>query len=229
VALTGAGISRESGIPTFRGRGGFWEGTRPEELATPRAFFRDPEKVWRWYCWRREIISRARPNRAHEILAKMEREHQLWIITQNVDGLHQRAGSRRVIELHGNIWRLKCTSCGRTWEDPGACGKIPPRCPRCGALARPDVVWFGESLPTQALRKSFELAEWAEVFLVVGTSGLVQPAAELPFIAKGFGARVMVVNPERTPHADIAEVFIQDKATSGMEKVYELLQNKGPS
>ncbi len=229
VVLTGAGISEESGVPVFRGKEGLWEGVRPEELATPAAFLRDPEKVWRWYCWRREIIARARPNRAHELLAKMEKEHDLWVITQNVDGLHQRAGSRRVIELHGNIWRLRCPSCGKVWEDPGACRSIPPRCPRCGSLARPDVVWFGEALPAEALRRSFELARQADVFVVVGTSGVVQPAADLPFIAKNSGARVIVVNPRRTPHSRIADVFLEEKASTGMEKVYELLQNKGPA
>ena len=227
--LTGAGASAESGIPTFRGKGGLWEGARPEELATPEAFQRDPEKVWRWYCWRRELISKAEPNEAHRLLAKMEEEFDLWVITQNVDGLHQRAGSRKVVELHGNIWRLKCASCGRTWEDEQACKEIPPRCPSCGGLARPDVVWFGEALPEEAVRKSFELAGWAEVFVVVGTSGLVQPAAQLPFIAKSFGAEVYVVNPRPTPHVRIADLFIQDKASSGLRRVYYELQNKGSS
>ncbi len=227
--LTGAGASAESGIPTFRGKGGLWEGARPEELATPEAFQRDPEKVWRWYCWRRELISKAEPNEAHRLLAKMEEEFDLWVITQNVDGLHQRAGSRKVVELHGNIWRLKCASCGRTWEDEQACKEIPPRCSFCGGLARPDVVWFGEALPEEAVRKSFELAGWAEVFVVVGTSGLVQPAAQLPFIAKSFGAEVYVVNPQPTPHVRIADLFIQDKASSGLRRVYYELQNKGSS
>ncbi len=227
--LTGAGISAESGVPTFRDKGGLWEGAKPEELATPEAFRQDPAKVWRWYCWRREVISGAEPNEAHRLLAEMEREFDLWVITQNVDGLHQRAGSRKVVELHGNIWRQRCTSCGRKWEDEKACMGIPPKCPSCGGLARPDVVWFGEALPGEAVRKSFELAGWAEVFIVVGTSGLVQPAAQLPFVARGFGAEVYVVNPQPTPHVQIADLFVQDKASSGLRRVFYELQNKGPS
>ncbi len=227
--LTGAGISAESGIPTFRGKGGLWEETRPEELATPQAFRREPLKVWRWYCWRRELISKAEPSKAHKLLAKMEREFDLWVITQNVDGLHQRAGNRRVVELHGNIWRLRCPSCGRVWEDENACADLPPRCPFCGEVARPDVVWFGEPLPADAIRKSFELAQWAEVFIVVGTSGVVQPAAQLPFLAKGFGAKVYVINPQPTPHREIADLYLQIGAGQGLGRIYELLQNKGPS
>jgi len=226
--LTGAGISAESGIPTFRGKDGLWKGFRAEDLATPQAFSKNPIKVWEWYCWRRQIIGQAEPNEAHKLLADWERSHDLWIITQNVDGLHQRAGSKNVVELHGNIWRLRCTACGKVWEDEKACSKIPPRC-ECGAIARPDVVWFGEALPSEAIRKSYELAGDAEIFIVVGTSGVVQPAANLPFVAKSFGARIYVVNPQPTIHTEIADLFLQTSASEGLRRIDELLQGEGPS
>ncbi len=228
TVLTGAGISAESGIPTFRGEDGLWEGFKAEELATPEAFERDPIKVWEWYCWRREVIGKVKPNEAHKILANWQGKYDLWIITQNVDGLHQKAGSKKVVELHGNIWRLRCSKCGRVWEDREACRKIPPRC-SCGGLARPDVVWFGEALPEWALRKSYELAGASDIFIAVGTSGIVQPAANLPSIAKSFGAKIYVINPEPTIHSEIADIFIQDKASTGLRRLDEALQDKRPS
>lgn len=226
--LTGAGISAESGVPTFRGENGLWKGYRAEELATPEAFRKDPIKVWEWYCWRREIIGKAQPNEAHRILARWEEMYDLWVITQNVDGLHQSAGSKKVIELHGNIWRLRCTVCGEVWEDREACREIPPKC-KCGALARPDVVWFGEALPEHAVRRSYELAGDADIFIVVGTSGVVQPAANLPFVAKGFGAKIYVVNPQPTIHSEIADLFFETSASEGLRRIDELLQGEGPS
>ncbi len=229
VALTGAGISAESGIPTFRGKGGLWEKFKPEELATPEAFMRDPELVWRWYDERRQMIKKAKPNEAHKILAKIEQEAEHFaLITQNVDGLHQEAGSRNVIELHGNIWRVRCLSCGqRYYLEETPLKEIPPRCHFCGGLLRPDVVWFGEMLDPEVLDRAFREAERADVFIVVGTSAVVYPAAYLPVVAKERGAFLIEVNPEDTPISEIADVVIREKASVGMKRVYEMLKERG--
>lgn len=201
VALTGAGISAESGVPTFRAaQTGLWAQYNPLELATPEAFRRNPRLVWEWYAWRRELVARAAPNPGHLALVEMERRVPRWtLITQNVDGLHQRAGSKAVIELHGNIQRVKCFREGdvvEAWEETG---EVPPRCPRCGGPLRPDVVWFGEMLPPQALAEAFAAARACDLFLSIGTSGLVEPAASLPYEALRHGAVVVEVNPEETP------------------------------
>lgn len=207
VALTGAGISAESGVPTFRGPDGLWGRYRPEELATPEAFARDPVRVWEWYAWRREVIARAQPNLAHRTLAEMETALPGFVlITQNVDGLHQQAGSRRVIELHGNLWRVRCVKEGRAWEDRRIpLPEIPPRCPTCGALLRPDVVWFGEPLPSEAWQLAVQAAQEADLFLVIGTSGIVEPAASLPRLARACGARIIEFNLEDTPLTPLAD------------------------
>ncbi|MFP3199835.1 MAG: NAD-dependent protein deacetylase [Thermoproteus sp.] len=213
VAFTGAGVSAESGVPTFRGAGGLWERYRPEELATPEAFERDPDPVWRWYKWRQELIYAADPNPAHLALAELERLGVLKVvITQNVDGLHRKAGSRRVVELHGNIWRVRCTSCGREFPVEKPVGEIPPRCPICGGLLRPAVVWFGEPLPRGAWEEALSLASSADFMLVVGTSGAVYPAAHIPRIAKRNGAVIAVVDPGETALDDIADFKIRGKA-----------------
>jgi NAD-dependent deacetylase len=215
VALTGAGISAESGVPTFRGPGGLWRQYRPEDLATPEAFARDPHLVWEWYAWRREMIAPLRPNAAHEALVALEqRVPEFLLATQNVDGLHAAAGSRRIIELHGTIWRLRCTSCGEERDDRRVpMAEIPPRC-RCGALLRPGVVWFGEALPEEALTASFEAAQAADVVLVVGTSSLVYPAAALPQAARAAGAFVVEINPEPTPLTPLADVSLRGTAAA---------------
>ncbi|WP_448583295.1 SIR2 family NAD-dependent protein deacylase [Thermocrinis sp.] len=227
LALTGAGISAESGIPTFRGEGGLWKQFRPEELATPKAFAKDPKSVWEWYDWRRRIISKAEPNRAHLLLVELEqRLENFFIITQNVDGLHQKAGSKKVIELHGNIWRVRCLSCRAEYElYETPLKEIPPRCRYCGGLLRPAVVWFGESLPEDALTKSFELSQNCSLFLVIGTSGMVYPAGYLPFIAKQRGAKIVEINPERTAISDIADIVIREKATKGLEQFLAKMLN----
>jgi len=198
AVLTGSGVSVESGIPTFReAQTGLWAQYRPEDLATPEAFERWPDRVWQWYAWRRSLVEAARPNTGHAALAELEgMVRGFTLITQNVDGLHRRAGSRDVIELHGNIMRTKCSAEGvivDRWED--ATG-IPPGCPRCGAPLRPDVVWFGELLPARELARAHEAAADCQLFLAVGTSGLVHPAAALPMVAHRAGALVAVVNPD---------------------------------
>lgn len=196
AVLTGAGISAESGIPTFRdAQHGLWARYRPEDLATPEAFRRNPRLVWEWYAWRRDLVSAAEPNDGHRALAAMQRCVALTLITQNVDGLHQRAGSTDVIELHGNITRIKCSADGRIVSDWPEGSEIPPPCPACGAPLRPDVVWFGESLPQEALEAAHRAAVTCDVFLSVGTSNAVVPAASLPWIAAESGAPVGVVNP----------------------------------
>jgi NAD-dependent deacetylase len=207
VALTGAGVSTESGVPTFRGPGGLWRDYRPEDLASPEAFARDPVRVWEWYAWRRECIARATPNPAHRALAAMEEAlPDFLLITQNVDGLHSQAGSRRVIELHGSLWRMRCVREGRVWEDRRVpLPELPPRCPACGALARPDVVWFGEPLPEAAWTQAFRAAAEAEIFLIIGTSGLVEPAASLPRWAHAHGARLIEFNIEDTVLTPLAD------------------------
>jgi NAD-dependent deacetylase len=208
VVLTGAGMSAESGVPTFRDAlDGLWARFRPEELATPEAFAADPELVWRWYGWRRELVSAAAPNAGHLALVGLAGLLPgLRIVTQNVDGLHQRAGSDGVVELHGNLFANLCSR-ERTpvpvpaaWAGPG-----PPPCPRCGAPVRPGVVWFGEPLPAPAIAEAETLAAGADVFLSVGTSSLVTPAADLPYLALAAGATVIEINPEPTslaPHCE---------------------------
>ena len=213
AALTGAGISAESGIPTFRGPGGLWRNYRPEHLATPEAFSRDPKLVWQWYDWRRGLIAKAEPNAGHIALAALERRHpNFMLITQNVDGLHDRAGSRNILKVHGDIWTLRCSVCGREHEDYRApLPEVPPRC-NCEALERPGVVWFGESLPQEIWRKAERAAREAEVFLVIGTSAVVYPAAGLAALAKSSGARVVEINLHETPVSAIADASLKGPA-----------------
>ena len=179
VVLTGAGVSAESGVPTFRGAGGLWKSHRPEDLATPEAFARDPRLVWEWYAWRRGLVARCAPNAAHLALACLAlRRPGALLVTQNVDGLHEAAGSRAV-ELHGSIWRLRCAGCGAVAPDRAVPLKpLPPRC-ACGGLKRPDVVWFGESLPEAELGRALDAARSCDLMIVAGTSGIVHPAASL--------------------------------------------------
>jgi NAD-dependent deacetylase len=215
AVLTGAGISAESGVPTFRGEGGLWRNYRAEELATPQAFRADPGLVWEWYDWRRGLIGACQPNAAHQTLAEMEGQFDdFLLVTQNVDGLHQLAGNRQIVELHGNIWRMRCTqSCRSLWEDRSVpLAETPPRCPDCGALARPDVVWFGESLHGKSLEAAFAAAQRCQVMLVIGTSAVVQPAASLPLLAQQSGAYVVEINPQPTPISSAVDQVIRQPA-----------------
>lgn len=198
VALTGAGVSAESGIPTFRGPGGLWKGFRAEELATPEAFRRDPGTVWEWYHWRRRLVLEAEPNPAHEALATLEKVHRRFtLVTQNVDRLHQRAGSERVWELHGNLHEVRCTECGVVAPlNPDAEGIVS--CEACGGLGRPHIVWFGEMLPEVPWQRAYAAAMEAAVLLVIGTSAAVYPAAGLVELAARGGAVVIEVNPAET-------------------------------
>lgn len=201
AALTGAGISAESGVPTFRdAQTGLWARYDPQDLATPQAFTRDPRLVWEWYEYRRGLVRQAGPNPGHFALAELARRvPEFMLITQNVDGLHQQAGSQPVIELHGNILRTKCAREHTPVDSWPAQEAVPPRCPNCGAPLRPDVVWFGESLPEEALEAAWQAAETCDVFLSIGTSTVVEPAASLPFVALQHGAMVVEINTETTP------------------------------
>ncbi len=214
VALTGAGVSAESGLRTFRdAQDGLWRQYRPEDLASPQAFARNPKLVWDWYAWRREALKGARPNPGHYALAEMEKRlPEFTLITQNVDGLHHLAGSRNVIELHGNIQRVRCSQCGRLAETWSEEGKEVPRCATCGGMLRPDVVWFGEALPRSALEAAVEAARACEVFFSIGTSGLVQPAASLAYAALNRGATVVEINVEATPLTGKAHYFLQGRS-----------------
>ncbi|HLI85741.1 MAG TPA: NAD-dependent deacylase [Bryobacteraceae bacterium] len=220
AVLTGAGISAESGIPTFRGAGGLWKNFRPEELATPEAFARNPRLVWEWYDWRRQAIAKAGPNPAHRGLVQLEQaKPRFTLITQNVDGLHDAAGSRRILKLHGDIWHLRCTACGADWIDRRApLDTIPPLC-ACGAQARPGVVWFGEMLPPGILDEAQRAAAAAQVFLVIGTSALVYPAAALAPYARRSGATVIEINLEPTPFSDIVDFAFHGKAGDLLPKL----------
>lgn len=209
AVLTGAGISAESGVPTFRGKDGLWGKFKPEELATVEAFMSNSKMVWEWYNWRRELMGKVKPNPGHLALAELESLIPTFcLITQNVDGLHQQAGSETLLELHGNIHRNKCLDCnapflGNDEIDPDTI----PRCERCGGQIRPDVVWFGEMLNPSTIEAAFKAAETAEVFMSIGTSALVHPAASLPIAAKQHGATLIEINPEQTPLTASADIY----------------------
>ena len=206
AVLTGAGISAESGVPTFRGADGLWENYRASDLATPEAFARDPELVWEFYNWRRGLVSRITCNPAHKALAELERlVPGFTLITQNVDGLHRLAGSQNLLEIHGNLWRVSCTKCGEvTLNRSPDMGRLPA-CRTCGGLLRPGVVWFGESLDPEILHQAMEASKKCQVMLVIGTSSVVQPAASLAFEAKSGGALLAEINLERTPNSDLMD------------------------
>ena len=212
--LTGAGISADSGVPTFRGADGLWRNFRAEDLATPEAFERDPRLVWEWYNWRRELISTKQPNPAHIALVELEcrMRETFWLITQNVDGLHRTAGSQRLSEIHGNIWKVRCTGCGVISENREVPLPILPTCRRCQALLRPHIVWFGESLREEDLRRCDQAIQGCDLFLVIGTSGVVYPAAGFASVAKDVGALVIEINLESTPQSDLVDLSLQGRA-----------------
>ena len=222
--LTGAGISAESGIPTFRdAMNGLWSQFRPEDLATPEAFERDPAFVWRWYEERRRRVAAATPNPGHLALADIEsRVPALTLVTQNVDGLHQRAGSRNVHEYHGSLMRDRCTIEGTVADRAGDPAGLP-RCARCGALLRPDVVWFGEPIPETPLRIAARAAAGCDVFLSIGTSSLVHPAAGLAEIARDAGATIVEMNPDRTGLSDMADLRLAGRSGELLPRLAALL------
>lgn len=213
TVLTGAGISADSGIPTFRGPEGLWKNFRPEELASPEAFEKDPSVVWEWYNWRRELIASKAPNAAHHTLVELEqRTEQFWLITQNVDGLHPKAGSQRLSEIHGNIWKVRCTECGQVVDNLEIPLPALPQCHVCKGLLRPHIVWFGESLDPQDLQHSYAALQACDLLLIVGTSGMVYPAASFGPVAKDQGAFVVECNLDPTPNSTLVDLAIQGKA-----------------
>ena len=222
TVLTGAGVSAPSGVPTFRGEDGLWKNFRAEDLATAEAFEQDPEMVWEWYNWRRELIRKCEPNAAHRILAKWEKKYPNFsLITQNVDGLHKRAGSKNHILFHGSIWKMKC------WDD---CEESPdswwdekeytdiPKCPHCGGLARPGVVWFGESIDRTVLNDSFEKTK-CELFFSIGTSSLVFPAASLIHEAHMRGAQTVEINLEECAASSEVDLHLKGSADEVLEEI----------
>ncbi len=213
AVLTGAGISAESGVPTFRGKEGLWRHFRAEELATPGAFSRDPDLVWEWYDWRRGLVAECQPNPAHHALVELEkRPGGFTLVTQNVDGLHALAGSADPVEMHGNIWKVRCTGCGQVSDDRRVPIPIPPRCDGCGGLLRPHIVWFGESLEEAVLERCFGAFEYCDVALIIGTSGVVQPAASLAGMARRNGAFVIEINPDATPNTGLVDLALNGPA-----------------
>ncbi len=251
--LSGAGLSAESGIPTFRGKDGLWNRFNPTELATSEAFSQDPGLVWKWYLWRMHLIANARPNPAHYAIARIEKLFPEFLhITQNVDGLHREAGGKKFVELHGHIFDGKCRFCGKLYPAEEFSRIYPfaskeflrtisedelkeeifrrvdegelPLCPNCGEIVGPGVVWFGESLPEDALNRAFAFAEGCNVFIVVGTSGVVQPAASIPLIAKKSGALLVEVNPQETPLSPYCDFVFPESASSALPKLLEALK-----
>jgi NAD-dependent deacetylase len=219
LVSSGAGMSKESGIPTFRdAMEGLWASFDPQALATEDGFRADPRRVWSWYAWRRERVSYARPNPGHVALAQMEAlVPELVVVTQNVDGLHAQAGSTDVVELHGNIRRVKCLDRGHAYDGPlppfeDGDEQDPPPCPVCGSPLRPDVVWFGEMLPAAAVERAWALAERCDALLLIGTSGTVWPAAELPLVARRHGGLIVEVNPTPSELTHTADVFLAGPA-----------------
>jgi NAD-dependent deacetylase len=229
AVLTGAGVSAESGVPTFRGAGGLWEGHRVEEVATPEAFERDPELVWRFYNLRRASLRAVAPNPGHHALAALEGRwgsERFALATQNIDGLHRAAGSRNVLELHGNLNRVRCTGCERISDRPGEQLPRLPNCGECGAMLRPDVVWFHEMLPQDVWLKACEATAECQCFLVVGTSAIVYPAAGLVRMAREVGAAVVEVNLEATPASSLADVSLLGKSGDILPRLVALLNEE---
>ncbi|VAX21307.1 NAD-dependent protein deacetylase of SIR2 family [hydrothermal vent metagenome] len=227
AALTGAGISAESGVPTFRGEEGLWRNFRAEELATPEAFERDPKLVWEWYDWRRSLIAPLKPNPGHLSLVEFEKRFERFtLITQNVDGLHRLAGSADPVEMHGNIWYTRCSGEGTVRENRDTpLPRLPPLCPDCGAMVRPHIVWFGESLDPSVLARAFKAAEESEVFFVIGTSALVQPSASLAGMAKKSGALVVEINLESTPITDIVDISLKGPSGEILPELLKMIES----
>ncbi len=234
AVLTGAGMSAESGIPTFRDKDfGLWTKVDPEELATPTAWFQDPARVWAWYAWRARVVQKSFPNAGHRALATWEKRERttLDVVTQNVDNLHERGGSRAVTHLHGSLFAYRCDTCGEPYEgdlalpDQPVERLPPPACPRCllGHI-RPDIVWFGEPLDRGRFERAIEAVESADLVLVVGTSGMVYPAAGLPAIARGQGVPVVEINPRESDLSDTVDLRWEVSAATGLPRLVEALE-----
>jgi len=213
TVMTGAGISADSGVPTFRGADGLWRHYQAEDLATPEAFQKDPRLVWEWYNWRRELIATKHPNAAHEAVVELERRcPRFWLITQNVDDLHRAAGSQHLSEIHGNIWKVRCTLCGTIEDNREVPLPLLPKCRHCQALLRPHIVWFGESLCREDLDQCQTALQTCEVLVIIGTSGIVYPAAGFASVAKKAGAFVAEINLDPTPQSSLVDLSLQGRA-----------------
>ena len=225
VFVTGAGISQESGIPTFRGKDGHWRKYDPMKLASIDAFFDDPKLVWEWYEDRRKNILAAKPNEGHFAISKMEKFKDVVILTQNIDGLHQRSGSTNVLELHGSIIRIKCTVCNFSDNITENFELLPPKC-ECGNMLRPDVVWFGEALPQDVWKNAMKEASTCDIMIIAGTSLVVSPANTLPIYAKQYGATLIEVNPEKTVMSNDMDLSIQATSANALPKILAILKNE---
>lgn len=224
TVLTGAGVSAASGVPTFRGSGGLWRNFRPETLATPDAFARDPHLVWEWYAWRRSLIAQCQPNDAHRVLAQWSHRYPGFnLITQNVDGLHERAETKATLRLHGSIWEMSCwQQCAnapqRWWDDTASFQELPPRCPHCGGFVRPAVVWFGEALDDHVVALATRAAQ-SDVFITAGTSAVVYPAAGFLELARQHGAYTVEINPEPTPATSLVDLALAGGAETVLPEI----------
>ena len=231
VVLTGAGISAESGVPTFRGQEGLWQNYRPEELATPEAFWKDPKLVWEWYDWRRNAVKDAKPNPGHYALAELENSVQnLTLVTQNIDGLHQMAGSSNITEMHGNLWQIRCTKCGEIEQNFDVpLRELPPKCKKCGDIGRPNVVWFGEMIEMSLIDNVLRAIEECQVMLIIGTSGVVEPAASMGLVAKQTNKPVIEINLEETPSAGLYDIVIREKSGEVLPLLFSSTSNRALS
>ena len=224
VFVTGAGISQESGIPTFRGKDGLWRKYDPMQLATIDAFYEDPQLVWEWYEERRANILAAQPNAGHFAIAELAKHKQVIILTQNIDGLHQRSGSKHVLELHGSIIRIKCTVCDFKDNIATPFESLPPKC-KCGNILRPDVVWFGEGLPQDVWGQAISHAQTCDVMIIVGTSLVVSPANTLPLYAKQNGAVLIEVNPEKTVMSSEMDLSVRETSANALPELVKMVQS----
>lgn len=225
TVLTGAGISQESGVPTFRDKqNGLWSQFNPQDLANFTAFLKDPKLVWQWYQFRKETTCQTQPNPGHFSLVELEKLFPSFtLITQNIDNLHQKSGFKNVVELHGNIERNYCIQCKKMKPE---IVELPPKCDFCGGLVRPDVVWFGENLPEDALRFAFQKSKESDIFLLIGTSAVVFPAAQLPIDAVRNGAKLIIINPEEIGISSLAHYHIFEKSGEYLPKLVTILQRK---
>lgn len=221
VFVTGAGISQESGIPTFRGKDGYWRKYDPMQLATIDAFYENPKLVWEWYEERRKNILEAQPNKGHFAIAELAKYKHVIVLTQNIDGLHQRAGSKKVYELHGSIIRIKCTVCDYMDNITSSFESLPPKC-KCGNILRPDVVWFGEPLPQDVWMEAIRHAQSCDVMIIVGTSLVVSPANYLPIYAKQNGAVLIEVNPEKTVMSSEMDLSVRETSANALPHLVSL-------
>ena len=225
VFVTGAGISQESGIPTFRGKDGLWRKYDAMQLATIDAFYKNPKLVWEWYQERRNNIFNAKPNPGHFAIANLEKYKRIIVLTQNIDGLHQRAGSSDVLELHGSIIRLKCTKCGFKDEIRSSFHDLPPKCSKCNNILRPDVVWFGEALPQDVWSRAIIEANTCDVMVITGTSLVVSPANTLPIYAKQNNAILVEINPEQTTMSSDTDLSIRKTSAKALTSLLEFFSN----